>query len=61
MRYGRRRMFDIVPTKPLTIKIDYEWIIDRLNEHAIYIDQYELEKVEKILRELDKEQRHVER
>jgi len=42
-------------SKQFNIKVNYEWIIDRLNERSRDIDQYELEKVINILRKLEKE------
>jgi hypothetical protein len=52
-------MFKIKPVEPISIKVDYEWIIEQINKHSIDIDQYELEKVENILRKLDREQSNV--
>lgn len=39
------------------IYVKYEWIIERLNEHHLKLDQVELQKVIEILRGLDREQR----
>lgn len=57
-------MSDVVfpSSNEATIKTNYEWIIEQLNERSGFdIDNRELSKVIEILRQLDKEQTNVER